>query len=236
MRILFVFILSGFFSNLWAQQKPSLILGDGYYVLPTQLFVGELIFTKEQFIAPRWSISYSLGYKFPIKGQDSIFTGTGAFASYEIFTMTNRNLNGIYLSLAPSLYLKKRRRYYFQAEIFNRFLWLNNKHITYSLSRAGFSARRTERINITGIKFLYGHHKHGKMNGKRFLNAKLYYGFSVRMIAFWYENVDKTYYRTATETQASYVPYEKERGTTLMPFGHIGFKIGLAKPVANVFD
>jgi len=231
MRIIILFVILILFSvNTNAQIKNKNILDKGIYILPTQLIFPEIILSYEHFIKKRISLSYSLGYKIPIgKGETFNEVGHGGYAIYEYQYMFNKFSNAVYISIAPSFYFKN-RRYFLQAEFFNRIYGFDRKQLSFNnIETYRYSSIRSERNNVTGIKILAGINLKKEMSKSLFLNIKLYYGFGLRYKTGNYENINYKYIDIHNvETK---IPYLKEYKSTVVPSFHLGIKIGIAKKI-----
>lgn len=224
--ILFIAFISSSIIVFSQAEKDNELLGNGIYILPTQLIFPEILLTYEHFLNNKFSLSYSLGYKIPVgKGDKFEPFGTGLFAKYEFQYMFNKFSNAIYFSVAPSYFLDNNRRYYIQCELFNRFYWFDKKQLSFDNEETySYNSIRTERNNVTGLKFLVGNNKKLSVSKSLFLNVKIYGGIGLRYKIFHYESlnndisVDKTFHT-----------YIEESGGRFAPSFHLGFKIGIAK-------
>jgi hypothetical protein len=215
-------------------ERDSNYLGNGIYILPTQLIFPEITLTYEHFIKERLSVSYSLGYKIPTgEGNTLEPFGSGLFANYELSFMFNEFSNALYISIAPSYYFGSRRKYFVQCEFFNRFYWFDDKRLSFdNVEKYWYNSIRSERVNATGIKALVGLNSKLSISKSMFFNIKLYWGIGVRYKNYYYENIDNK--KMDPDLGEIIYPYEEERGSMFTPSFHLGLKIGMAKKVSII--
>jgi hypothetical protein len=209
--------------------KPKRDVGNGIYILPTQLFSPELIITYERFYNQNHSYSYSIGYKVPNeKGNTVEPFGHGLFAIYEYQYMFNEFANAIYTSFAPSHYFGKYNKYYFQSELFYRYYWFNDKRMDFdNFEDIGFNAIRSESSHILGLKILLGANHTIRLNEFKAINIKIYGGVGFRYKNYKYENIDNVYSDNMGHTLI--VPFQSIKGDLFVPSIQLGIKIGVAK-------
>lgn len=209
--------------------KPKRNVGNGIYILPTQLFSPELIITYERFHKPRNSISYSIGYKVPNeKGNIVEPFGAGLFAIYEYQYIFNEFANAIYTSFAPTHYFGHHNKYYFQSELFYRYYWFNDKKIAFNnFENIGFNAIRSESSHILGLKILLGANHTIRLNECKAINIKIYGGVGFRYKNYKYENIENEF--SDNMGNLSIVPFESIKGDLFVPSIQLGIKIGVAK-------
>lgn len=231
MKIVIKWILFSvlFVSGISAATGQERKVGNGIYILPTQLIFQEILLSYERFVAPRWSLTYSAGYKIP-GSQDTLSPLVrGAAATYEYQYMFNKVSNGIYLSVAPAYHLTNRmgKRYYLQTEFFYRHYWFDDKKIIYNPNddelTGYFNAVRSEKVHVFGLKALIGINKDIRLSDTKVINAKFYVGQGFRIKRYYHESIDK---RSLDGT--IFKPYEEERGDIFAGSLQLGVKIGLA--------
>lgn len=230
MKLLNLVILSSFCITSFGQiPKPKRVVGNGIYILPTQLFSPEIIITYERFYNQRNSISYSFGYKIPNeKGKTVEPFGHGLFAIYEYQYMFNEFANAIYTSFAPSHYFGQHNKYYFQSELFYRYYWFNNKRIAFdNIEDIGFNAIRSESSHILGLKILLGANHTIRLNEFKAINIKIYGGVGFRYKNYKYENIDNESFDYLGNL--TIVPFATRKGDLFVPSIQLGIKIGIAK-------
>jgi len=216
------------------EQEPKLIIGNGIYILPTQLFAPEVILTYERFSSPKMSFSYSLGYKISTgKGNSIEPFGSGLFAVYENQYIFNEYSNAIYSSFAPSFHLGKHRKYYLQSELFYRFYWFDDKKLTFNNGEnKPFNSIRSERAHVLGLKIIIGKNHVFRISTNNLLNFKVYGGIGLRYKFYKYENIDNEF-ENINGTITS-IPFEVERGKVpLFPTIQLGFKVGISRTTTN---
>jgi len=214
-------------------QEPKLIIGNGIYILPTQLFAPEVILTYERFTNSKMSFSYSLGYKIPIgKGNSIEPFGTGLYSVYENQFIFNEYSNAIYSSFAPSFHLGKYRKFYIQSELFYRFYWFDDKKLTYNfLGATLFNSIRSERAHVLGLKIMIGKNHIFRISTNNLLNVKVYAGIGLRYKIYKYENIDHEFENINGIITS--IPFKVERGKVpLFPTIQIGVKVGISKTTA----
>jgi hypothetical protein len=216
------------------EHEPNLILENGIYILPTQLFAPEFILTYERFNSHKMSFSYSLGYKIPTgKGNSIESFGSGLFSVYENQYIFNEFSNAIYTSVAPSFYLGKERRNYIQSELFYRFYWFDNKKLTYTfLDETLFNSVRSERVHVFGLKIIIGKNYTFPISTNKILNIKVYGGIGLRYKLYKYENIDNKF--ESLNGTVTNNPFEVNRGRVpLFPTIQLGIKVGIARTTTN---
>jgi len=234
MKIFSIIFLSIICSNtIFSQEKVDKnneIISGGFYITPTQLIFPEIILTYEHFLDNKFSLSYSLGYKIPV-GKDTLFEpfGHGLFANYEYQYMFNKYSNAIFFSISPSYYFGQKRKYFIQCELFNRYYWFDNKHISFdNVEMYAYNSIRSEKNNITGIKVLAGTNiKRYIKNPMLLFNIKLYAGFSIRHKSYHYENINAIC--NDSIGNEIIVPFREENGTEIYPSIQFEIKIGITK-------
>ncbi len=235
-HIIFAFFLCLFSLNQYAQTNnysDKRLIGDGVYILPSQLIFPEIILTYEHFIKEKVSLSYSLGYKIPT-GTGSKFEpfGNGLIADYEYQYMFNKFSNAIYFSIAPSYFIGTKRNYFVQCELFNRFYWIDNKQFSFDNDEIEkFDCVRSERNNVTGLKLLLGLNKQILISNSLFFNTIFYGGFGLRFKVYHYENVNNKI--IDSNNNVSFIPFQEDNGSLIAPSIQLGIKIGLAKRIKN---
>ena len=139
----------------------------------------------------------------------------------------NKHSNAIYFSISPSFYFDNRNKYFFQPELFNRFYWFDNKHLSYdNVETYRYNSIRSERNNVIGLKILFGFNNLIKISERLAVNIKLYAGPGFRYKIYQYKNVD--YKDLNPETgEVKYLPYKEEKGTFACLSFNLGVKIGL---------
>ena len=202
--------------------------GNGLYILPTQLIFPEVLLTYEQFIRPRVSISYSLGYKLPVGKGDKLQTvGSGMFADYEYGYIFNEYSGGIYVSLAPSFY-DKWRKFYFQPELFYRSYRMNDKRLSYNNIEGGsYNSLRSEKIDVIGLKLLMGFNNMIALTDRTAINIKAFGGLGIRVKSYSYQNIDNQVIQP--DDQVVIVPFEEESGNLVVLSFQLGVKIGVSR-------
>jgi len=227
--IIIYFLLFFSLNNLFSQNtNKKKITNNGFYFLPTQLKYREINFSYEHFIKERISLTISMAYKIPY-GTDTLFepNASGLYAIYEYQYMINKHSNAIYFSISPSFYFDNRNKYFFQPELFNRFYWFDDIHLSYDNEETyRYNSIRSERNNVTGIKLLFGFNNLIKISENLAFNIKLYAGPGFRFKIYQYKNID--YKDINYETGENvYIPYKEENGTFACLSFNLGVKIGL---------
>jgi hypothetical protein len=226
------------------------ILGRGVYLTATQLVFPEVILSYEHFVKKRLSLSYSLGYKIPVGEGSKVFEGSKmyneivskvqystSFHQYRYMFMLNPFSQAFYISIAPAYYVSKRKRNtYIQAEIFNRFYWIDKMRLAYNEPRPvrccerdteSFNSIRSEQINVTGIKILFGVNCKAGISKSTFLNLKAQAGVGFRYKTYHFENIDNNF--VDFNRVQVYEEYSEKKGELYTPSLHLEIKIGVAK-------
>ena len=225
-----VSVLSAALTGLYGQENQDLKLGNGLYVLPTQLIFPELLLSYERFVKDGLSVTFSLGYKLPVGKGDTLRPfGHGLMAIYEYQYMLNEFSNGLYLGVAPSFYSKTNKTLFFSPEIFYRHYWFEDKKLFFDNEQGmRYNAIRTERNHVLGLKLLVGGNSKIVVSPKKAIGFKLYAGLSTRYKFYKYTNVDNVL------EDGHLIPFEVKQGTAFWPAAlHLGLKIGLCNLVPN---
>ena len=207
-------------ANLYGQTDNEKTIGNGIYILPTQLVFPEVLLTYEHFVKDNLSYSLSLGYKIPVGRGDKIEPfGSGLFAVYEHQYMFNEYSNGVYLSFAPSIYKNENRKYFISPELFYRYYWFHDKKLSFDNGVTDrYNSIRSEQNHVFGIKILAGYNSMVSLSETSVLNFKLYAGLSTRIKVYNYENVDNIL------PDGNIIPFETEKGVYFWPVGiQLGF-------------
>jgi hypothetical protein len=251
MRQAIALLLSISCFSLFAQdeiKKSKPVLGGGIYLMPTQLIFPEVILTYEHFVKNRLSLSYSLGYKIPVgegseikHNQYGLIHGISIEMPYKYRYMFNPFSEAFYASIAPAYYLNRprKRMLYIQLEIFNRFYWIDKRQLSYNqhhVKKGGtyhpntdesFNSIRSEQINVTGAKLLFGINGKVSISKSTFLNFKAHTGIGYRYKTYHFENIDNNFKRFGITPV--YEEYSEEKGEQDSFSLHWGVKIGVAK-------
>jgi hypothetical protein len=147
--------------------------------------------------------------------------GMGLFGDYLDQNFWNPLYNAITIGLNSKYYLTPKKHLFYEAHLFYRHWWFNNKDCEYdNVEGYQFDGIRTERQNVLGLKALFGSSFKINLNSKVKPIFDLYCGIGVR-----YKNYRfKTYNGTVGDT---YVNYWKDKGSIWKPSIHLGLKIGV---------
>jgi hypothetical protein len=113
--------------------------------------------------------------------------------------------------------------------LFYRFYWFDDKELFFdNFESDRFNSIRSERIHVTGLKFLAGFNNKIQVSGNTAINVKLYGGPGVRYKNYWYEDVDNKRYLWEEDTTII-EPYREEKGDFFIITLHLGIKLGISR-------
>lgn len=190
----------------------------------TQLLAREVRFSYEKSKSNSLSFVYSLGYRFQ-KPNASPEVQAGAGTQYlTLPTISNKHYNGIYLAIMPKYRNVHVGNIFLCTELYNQFLWFNNRQVKYDNAEntdENFCALRTERVNTTGIKFLFETQigDEGKISDKKGFYVSIYGGFGGFYRVYQFESSNGTW------RNEPIVGIKKENGHYFFPSAHLGIKL-----------
>lgn len=191
-------------------------------IQPLQLFFREAVVAYEWPVHQRVSLQLGLGYRFnnPSAGPDF---SSGINNAYDWRFMFNPHHQAVKLSFGPIFYLNRPRSTYVQLDYFFRHWWVTNRRMRVDRIEPGtqYDVDRTERINVYGLKVLFGVvGQLGPSTGLVSIPYTIFGGVGVRYKTAWYES------RNGLVDEAP-VDYLLEQRQLFSPSVHLGARTGV---------
>ncbi|MCF8298340.1 MAG: hypothetical protein K9J13_12410 [Saprospiraceae bacterium] len=222
LSLIFLIIINLLPSSSQAQLDSSNTRGY-LYINPTQLLFREVIISYERKLSDKNTIGLSLGFRPSRKSKaeiDGIVHGMGG--DYELQNMGIPFYNAVYISVSPKFFIyKKHPDTYLSCELFNRYWWFNNKYVEFNnVEGYRFKATRTERVEVIGVKLLYGQTNNKVTLKNKTIYYNIYQGIGYRAKLHTYESWNGTINNIP-------IVHHKTSGALHLITFHFGIQIGL---------